>query len=73
MKIIGHETIRELLICLPPLDEQKVILARLRPLLYRLDETVRRIESQMTLLREYRQTLISAAVTGQIDVPKEVA
>ena len=35
--------------------------------------TVRRIEDQIGLLREYRQVVISAAVTGQIDVTKEAA
>jgi type I restriction enzyme S subunit len=73
MKKVGQETIRELVLCLPPLDEQQQIIARLRPLLDRLDETVHRVEQQITKLREYRQTFISAAVTGQIDVSKEVA
>ncbi len=73
MKKVGQETIRELVLCLPPVDEQKTITARLRPLLDQHDEIVRRIESQIAKLREYRQTLISAAVTGQIDVSKEVA
>ncbi|MFO0806150.1 MAG: hypothetical protein U0791_23860 [Gemmataceae bacterium] len=71
MKKVGQETIRELVICLPPVDEQKTIITRLRPLLDQHDQIVHRIESQITKLREYRQTLISAAVTGQIDVSKE--
>jgi type I restriction enzyme S subunit len=71
MKKVGQETIRELVLCLPPLDEQQQIISRLRPLLDRLDETVHRIEQQITKLREYRQTIISAAVTGQINVTTE--
>ncbi len=71
MKKVGQETIRELVLCLPPVNEQKTIIARLRPLLDQHDEIVHRIESQITKLREYRQTLISAAVTGQIDVTTE--
>jgi len=73
MKKVGQETIRELVVCLPPVDEQRTIIARLRPLLDQHDEIVHRIESQIAKLREYRQTIISAAVTGQIDVSKEVA
>lgn len=72
MKKVGQETIRELVVCLPPVDEQKTIITRLRPLLDQHDQIVHRIESQITKLREYRQTLISAAVTGLIDVSKEV-
>lgn len=71
MKKVGQETIRELILCLPPVDEQKTITTRLRPLLDQHYEIVHRIESQITKLREYRQTLISAAVTGQIDVTTE--
>jgi type I restriction enzyme, S subunit len=71
MKKVGQETIRELVLCLPPVDEQKAIITHLRLLLDRLDEIVHRIESQIAKLREYRQTLISAAVTGQIDVTTE--
>jgi hypothetical protein len=36
--------------------------------LARLDEAARPISAAICLLREYRATLISAAVTGQIDV-----
>jgi type I restriction enzyme S subunit len=71
MKKVGQETIRELVLCLPPVSEQKAIIPRLRPLLDQHDQIVHRIESQISKLREYRQTLISAAVTGQIDVSKE--
>jgi type I restriction enzyme S subunit len=68
MKKVGQETIRELLVCLPPLDEQRETLQRLRPELDRIDSTIGVIQKQIDKLREYRKTLISAAVTGKIDV-----
>jgi type I restriction enzyme S subunit len=39
----------------------------------RLERIVRKIEMSIDRLREYRTALISAAVTGRIDVRQEVA
>jgi type I restriction enzyme S subunit len=36
-----------------------------------IDRITDRILNQITKLQEYRQTLISAAVTGKIDLKKE--
>jgi len=72
MKKVGQETIRELLVCLPPLPEQRVILQHLRPELDRIKLITKVIHEQINKLREYRQTLISAAVTGKIDVTQEI-
>ena len=41
--------------------------------LERLDCLLKRVRTHIDLLREYRQALISAAVTGKIDVTKEMA
>ena len=68
MKKIGQETIRELLICLPPIQEQDRVLGKLKPLLLETDKTIDLVMKQIEKLREYRQTLISVAVTGKIDV-----
>ncbi|HZT34962.1 MAG TPA: restriction endonuclease subunit S, partial [Nitrososphaera sp.] len=53
---------------LPPLQEQKVILERLGQETRSLDRVMQTMRSQVDKLREYRQALISAAVTGKIDV-----
>jgi type I restriction enzyme S subunit len=71
MKKIGQETIGEFLICLPPLQEQREILARLRPELDHIDNTISLVQRQTDKLHEYRQTLITAAVTGKLDVDTE--
>jgi type I restriction enzyme S subunit len=71
MKNISNEVVADLVLAFPPLVEQRAIVTSVH---HRLDE-IRRMESlieaQIGKLREYRQTLISAAVTGQIDVQKE--
>ncbi len=51
----------------PPLDEQKRIVAHVREELRRLDGLAHRAEAMVEKLREYRQALIAAAVTGQLD------
>lgn len=56
---------------LPPLAEQSKIVAYIESQVGQVSQIQRRIESQIAKLREYRQTLISVAVTGQIDVTTE--
>lgn len=56
---------------LPPLEEQDVIVSLIRSRLAPIDAAISKIRLQIDRLREYRQALITAAVTGQIDVTKE--
>jgi type I restriction enzyme S subunit len=57
----------------PPLDEQDAIVKHVRAALTRMDAISARITRQLELLHEYRQAIITAAVTGQLDVAKEAA
>jgi len=58
---------------LPPLTEQEEILSHLRRSTGHLDNLRHQIDLSIEKLREYRTALISAAVTGKIDVRKEVS
>jgi restriction endonuclease S subunit len=58
---------------LPPLEEQDRLIAQLSSERLRIDSLVARVKDHIRLLREYRSALISAAVTGKIDVRDEVA
>jgi type I restriction enzyme S subunit len=51
----------------PPLDEQRQIVEELRQTLRRTDELLEEIAATTALLRERREALITAAVTGRID------
>lgn len=51
----------------PPLEEQRRIVVHIRNALRRLDGLAQRAEAMVENLREYRQALITAAVTGQLD------
>ncbi|HAT7739449.1 restriction endonuclease subunit S [Vibrio parahaemolyticus] len=53
---------------LPPKDEQKAIVQFLDSKTIRIDKTIKVNEQAISKLLEYRTSLITAAVTGQIDV-----
>jgi len=52
----------------PSLDEQELLLARLHELEHQLDNIARKTQRSIDLLKERRSALITAAVTGQIDL-----
>jgi restriction endonuclease S subunit len=53
---------------LPPLEEQREIVDQIETETNRLWELTERVDETIELLEEKRQALITAAVTGQIDV-----
>jgi type I restriction enzyme S subunit len=56
---------------MPPVAEQRALADELDTKLAALDSAVTTLEEQRERLREYRQGLITAAVTGQLDVSDE--
>ena len=69
---IAQSSIRSLLLCVPPLAEQSRIVSVLREQCSRLKSLSDRVADGVSHLREYRSAVISAAVTGKIDVREEV-
>lgn len=57
----------------PPLDEQRRVAAHLDEQTSKIDTLIAETKKLIGLARERRSALINAAVTGQIDVRKEVA
>jgi type I restriction enzyme, S subunit len=53
---------------LPPVDEQEMIVQAIRTRTRSIDSLITMVRRAVESLREYRTALISAAVTGQIDV-----
>jgi type I restriction enzyme S subunit len=66
---IGLPHIKDLAMPLPPVDEQHRIVDRIAGQTGHIDSLVERTRQSIDLLQEYRTALISAAVTGQIDIP----
>jgi len=67
-KRINVDDIRNFSLALPPHDEQVQIVKELGRLLSKYDILVSRAELTIELIQERRTALISAAVTGKIDV-----
>lgn len=68
-KTIYMPDIRSIRIPLPPDSEQDRIVDEAWRQLRSIDQVVERLESQQKLLREHRQALITAAVTGELEIP----
>ncbi len=60
-------------VLISPTEEQRAIAAFLDRDTVRIDALIEKVEKSTDLLREYRTALISAAVTGKIDIRKEVS
>ena len=53
---------------LPPLEEQRAIIAHINEKCADISQAISRAEREIELMREYRTRLISDVVTGQVDV-----
>lgn len=60
--------LKDIKLCTPPIIEQQHISDFLDQETAKIDDLVSKIESMLEKMREYRSALITAAVTGKIDV-----
>lgn len=67
---LNTDIIKSLAAPLPPLPEQRSIAAYLDEETAKLDALVAKVETAIERLQEYRTALITAAVTGKIDVSR---
>ncbi|MEI7608982.1 MAG: restriction endonuclease subunit S [Rhodospirillaceae bacterium] len=65
---LGLDQVRNLIVSLPPLSEQTAIVAYLDEQTTKFDALTAEAQRAIELLKEHRAALISAAVTGKIDV-----
>lgn len=68
---IGHltrEKLTNIKFIIPPLNEQAQIVSLLQQESEKIDLAITKIEKEIELIKEYRTTLISDAVSGKIDV-----
>jgi type I restriction enzyme S subunit len=73
MQNIAQSTVWNLTLPVPTLDEQRTIMEQIHRETIKLDGLIAKVRQGIDKLREYRTALISAAVTGKIDVREEVA
>ncbi len=69
---LSQELLKRLPVLLPSIDEQEEIAIFLDEQTQKIDFMIEKENRQIQLLKEYRQSLISEAVTGKIDVRNEV-
>jgi type I restriction enzyme S subunit len=67
-KRINVENIKSFLITVPPFEEQEVIVRELEKKLSQYDSLISNAVNAIELMKERKTALISAAVTGKIDV-----
>ena len=70
---ISPDQIRSFVVPLPPVNEQVQISAHIQAENLKLDALTNEAKRSIELLRERRNALITAAVTGQIDVRNTIA
>jgi len=73
LPILDQGEIADIALGVPPLPEQAAIAAYLDTETAKLDALVVKVEAAVERLQEYRTALISAAVTGKIDVRRAAA
>lgn len=72
MTTISQPQLATLEVIVPPLEEQQAIATHLDRETAKIDALIAKVRETIERLREYRTALISAAVTGKIDVRQEV-
>jgi type I restriction enzyme S subunit len=68
MDSLSSETLLSLPVIVPPCSEQRACVAYVAEQSHRIDSLMAHASVAVHLLQERRSALISAAVTGQIDV-----
>jgi len=70
---LGLDDLAELVIPVPDMDVQSAVVSALTTEGAAAQETTRLIQSQISLLRERRQALITASVTGELEISEMAA
>lgn len=65
---ISQDLIRNIKISTPPIEEQQQIVSYVENETSEIDEAKQLIEQEIKLIEEYKQSLISEAVTGKVDL-----
>lgn len=68
LKNLSNSEVEDIVMCCPPQHEQEQIVEYLEKETSTIDSTITKEEKRIEFLKEYRQSLISEAVTGKIKV-----
>jgi type I restriction enzyme S subunit len=70
---LNRNHVHPISVCFPDMDTQLRIVRYLDQKIADIETMVEKVTASIELLREYRTAMISAAVTGKIDIRREVA
>jgi len=65
---LGYQPIHDTILLIPPIEEQKAIIEKLKINCKIQDALIRNLQKEIELILEYRTNLISDVVTGKVDV-----
>ena len=66
---INNDKLKAIKIPLPPsISEQETIINHIESALYKLNDAISKAKKEIEIIKEYRESLITAAITGQINV-----
>lgn len=65
---IGMRALEKLLLCYPPIEEQKIIIKYIEERICKIDSAISKCQHRITLLRERKQIIINEVVTGKVKV-----
>lgn len=68
MQNISQDVVRDLVVAFPPLEEQRAIVEKAGQIREASGTLAKHVGEHIARLREYRSSLISAAVTGELDL-----
>jgi type I restriction enzyme S subunit len=68
---LSAESLSAVLLCRPPLTEQHAIAEHIGRRTAQIDDVIAETHQALSLLREYRRSLISEAVTGKLPIREE--
>lgn len=69
---INYQMLGRKFIPLPPLEEQRAIVAYIEDKCNKVNSLIEELEAEIEFLKEYKQKLIADCVTGQINVQSEI-
>jgi type I restriction enzyme S subunit len=69
---LGLDDVNNLVVLLPPISEQRAVVSFIDCETSKIDALITKVRAHIEKLKEYRTALISAAVTGKIDVREEI-
>ena len=67
-RVLRTDLLRNMLLPIPPLDEQRLINVTIEQKTVDLENAMSKAQEEISLIREYRTRLISDVVTGKVDV-----